>query len=105
MKNKIYIETYGCQMNFADTELVQGILKNNGYNISKEIDDADVILLNTCSVRDNAEQRIYGRLDNLKKIKTDKPGTVIGILGCMAERLRTSLIEEKKRISETQNVG
>jgi tRNA-2-methylthio-N6-dimethylallyladenosine synthase len=96
MKNKIYIETYGCQMNLADTELVQGILKNNGYNISKEIDDADVILLNTCSVRDNAEQRIYGRLDNLKKIKTDKPGTVIGILGCMAERLRKSLIEEKK---------
>jgi tRNA-2-methylthio-N6-dimethylallyladenosine synthase len=96
MKNKIYIETYGCQMNLADTELVQGILKNNGYNISKEIDEADVILLNTCSVRDNAEQRIYGRLDNLKKIKTDKPGTVIGILGCMAERLRKSLIEEKK---------
>lgn len=96
MKNKIYIETYGCQMNLADTELVQGILKNNGYNISKEIDEADVILLNTCSVRDNAEQKIYNRLDHLKGIKAIKPGTVIGILGCMAERLRTSLIEEKK---------
>lgn len=96
MKNKIYIETYGCQMNLADTELVQGILKNNGYNISKEIDGADVILLNTCSVRDNAEQKIYNRLDHLKGIKAIKPGTVIGILGCMAERLRTSLIEEKK---------
>ncbi|NMB83130.1 MAG: tRNA (N6-isopentenyl adenosine(37)-C2)-methylthiotransferase MiaB [Ignavibacteria bacterium] len=96
MKNKIYIETYGCQMNLADTELVQGILHNNGYSISKEIDGADVILLNTCSVRDNAEQKIYNRLDHLKKIKSTKPETVIGILGCMAERLRTTLIEEKK---------
>lgn len=96
MKNKIYIETYGCQMNLADTELVQGILHNNGYSISKEIEGADVILLNTCSVRDNAEQKIYHRLDHLKGIKNTKPGTVIGILGCMAERLRTTLIEEKK---------
>ncbi len=96
MKNKIYIETYGCQMNLADTELVQGILHNNGYSISKEIDGADVILLNTCSVRDNAEQKIYNRLDHLKRIKNTKPGTVIGILGCMAERLRKTLIEEKK---------
>jgi tRNA-2-methylthio-N6-dimethylallyladenosine synthase len=83
-------------MNFADTELVQGILNKNGYSLTKEITAADVILLNTCSVRDNAEQRIYSRLDNLKKYKTDNPGTIIGILGCMAERLRKSLIEEKK---------
>ncbi|MEW6506520.1 MAG: tRNA (N6-isopentenyl adenosine(37)-C2)-methylthiotransferase MiaB [Bacteroidota bacterium] len=96
MKNKIYIETYGCQMNLADTELVQGILHNNGYSINKEIDGADVILLNTCSVRENAEQKIYNRLDHLKKIKNTKPETVIGILGCMAERLRKSLIDEKK---------
>jgi len=96
MKNKIYIETYGCQMNFADTELVQGILHNNGYTISKDIYGADVILLNTCSVRDNAEQKIHSRLDHLKGIKNKKPETVIGILGCMAERLRKSLIEEKK---------
>lgn len=96
MKNKIYIETYGCQMNLADTELVQGILHQNGYGISKEIDGADVILLNTCSVRDNAEQKIYSRLEHLKGIKNKKPETVIGILGCMAERLRKTLIEEKK---------
>lgn len=83
-------------MNLADTELVQGILHNNGYSISNEIDSADVILLNTCSVRDNAEQKIYNRLDHLKRIKNTKPGTVIGILGCMAERLRKTLIEEKK---------
>ncbi len=96
MKNKIYIETYGCQMNTADSELVMGILQNKGYQITNEINNANVILLNTCSVRDNAEQKIYYRLDHLKGIKRNQPGTVIGILGCMAERLRKNLIEEKK---------
>ncbi|PKL83148.1 MAG: tRNA (N6-isopentenyl adenosine(37)-C2)-methylthiotransferase MiaB [Ignavibacteriae bacterium HGW-Ignavibacteriae-3] len=95
-KNNIYIETYGCQMNFADTELVMGILKNQGYQLAKEINDANVILLNTCSIRDNAEQKIYARLEHLRGNKRRKPGTVIGILGCMAERLRKNLIEEKK---------
>src|SRR3989339_1320753 len=95
-KNNIYIETYGCQMNFADTELVMGILKNQGYELAKEIDDANVILLNTCSIRDNAEQKIYARLEHLRGNKRRKPGTVVGILGCMAERLRKNLIEEKK---------
>jgi len=94
--NKVYIETYGCQMNFADTELVLGVLTNNGFGVSKEVTNANIILLNTCSIRENAEQRIYGRLENLKKIKKEKPETVIGIIGCMAERLRKSLIEEKK---------
>jgi tRNA-2-methylthio-N6-dimethylallyladenosine synthase len=93
-KNKIYIETYGCQMNFADTELVMGILKNQGYELAKEIVEANVILLNTCSIRDNAEQKIYARLEHLRGIKRRKAGTVIGILGCMAERLRKNLIEE-----------
>jgi tRNA-2-methylthio-N6-dimethylallyladenosine synthase len=95
-KNNIYIETYGCQMNFADTELVLGILKQQGYSLTKDLNDADVILLNTCSIRDNAEQKIYARLEHLKGIKKNHPGTVIGILGCMAERLRKNLIEEKK---------
>ncbi len=95
-KNNVYIETYGCQMNVADTELVKGILKNNGYEMTDNSDDADVILLNTCSVRDNAEQRIYGRLGNFKNLKIENPGLVVGILGCMAERLRKDLIEEKK---------
>ena len=94
--NKVYIETYGCQMNLADTEVVSGILKNKGYGFTDDIRDADVVLLNTCSVRDNAEQRIYGRLGNIKNIKNDKPGMVIGILGCMAERLRKDLISDKK---------
>ncbi len=95
-KNKIYIETYGCQMNFADTELVMGILKNQDYELAKEIGDANVILLNTCSIRDNAEQKIYARLEHLRGIKRRRSGTVIGILGCMAERLRKNLIEEKQ---------
>lgn len=95
-KNKIYIETYGCQMNFADTELVMGILKNQNYELTKEINDANVILLNTCSIRDNAEQKIYSRLEHLRGIKRRRNGTVVGILGCMAERLRKNLIEEKK---------
>ncbi|HEX2962557.1 MAG: tRNA (N6-isopentenyl adenosine(37)-C2)-methylthiotransferase MiaB [Ignavibacteria bacterium] len=95
-KNNIYIETYGCQMNLADTEIVMGILKNNGYEITQTAEDANVILINTCSVRDNAEQRIYGRLGNFKTLKNEKPGLVVGILGCMAERLKKDLIEEKK---------
>jgi len=95
-KNNVYIETYGCQMNVADTEIVLGILKKQGYDVTDKPENADVILLNTCSIRDNAEQRIYGRLGNLKTLKYNKPGLVLGILGCMAERLRKDLIEEKK---------
>ncbi len=95
-KISIYIETYGCQMNIADTELVLGILKNYGYEVTKEAAKADVILLNTCSIRDNAEQRIYGRLGNFKTMKNSKPELIVGVLGCMAERLRKDLIEEKK---------
>lgn len=96
MSSKVYIETYGCQMNFADTEIVLGILKNKGYSVAKSLEEADVVLLNTCSIRDNAEQRIYGRLGNLKNYKNQKPELLLGILGCMAERLRKDLIEEKK---------
>ncbi len=95
-KNKVYIETYGCQMNLADSEIVKSILKDKGYGFTDDLNSANVILLNTCSVRDNAEQRIYGRLGNIKKQKDNNPGTVIGILGCMAERLRKDLIEEKQ---------
>lgn len=94
MKGNVYIETYGCQMNVADTELVLGILKNNGYELTKNAHEANVILLNTCSIRENAEQRIYGRLGNFKTLKTLKPDLVVGILGCMAERLRKDLIED-----------
>ncbi|MEI7810854.1 MAG: tRNA (N6-isopentenyl adenosine(37)-C2)-methylthiotransferase MiaB [Ignavibacteria bacterium] len=94
--NNIYIETYGCQMNLADTEIVMGILNSRGYQITKDVDKAGVVLLNTCSVRENAEQRIYGRLGNFKNLKLSKPELIVGILGCMAERLKKDLIEEKK---------
>lgn len=94
--NKVFIETYGCQMNLADTEIVMGILQKNGYGLAKDTNEADIILLNTCSIRENAEQRIYGRLGNLKTIKENKPGLILGVLGCMAERLKKDLIEEKK---------
>ena len=94
--NKVYIETYGCQMNLADTEIVLGILQNNGYRVTKHLEDADIILVNTCSIRENAEQRIYGRLGNFKTIKDQKPDVVVGVLGCMAERLRSDLVDKKK---------
>ncbi len=97
-KNKVYIETYGCQMNLADTEIVLGILQNYGYGITKDLNNADVVLLNTCSIRENAEQRIYGRLGNIKTLKRNNPNLVIGILGCMAERLRKDLIDDKKMV-------
>ena len=97
-KNKVYIETYGCQMNLADTEIVLGILQNYGYSITKDLNNADVVLLNTCSIRENAEQRIYGRLGNIKTLKKSNPNLVIGILGCMAERLRKDLIDDKKMV-------
>jgi tRNA-2-methylthio-N6-dimethylallyladenosine synthase len=95
-KNNVYIETYGCQMNVADSEIIMGILKNYGFQVTKELQDANVVLINTCSVRENAEQRIYGRLGSFKPLKDRKPELVVGILGCMAERLRKDLIEEKK---------
>lgn len=97
-KNNFYIETYGCQMNLADSEVVAGVLKGKGFEASDDLEKANVILLNTCSIRENAEQRIYGRLGNLKKLKDKNPETVIGILGCMAERLRKDLIEDKKMV-------
>lgn len=96
IQNKVYIETYGCQMNVNDTEIVASILNQSGYKILNTAENADIILLNTCSVRDNAEKKINERLIHLKKNKKDNKNLVVGILGCMAERLRTKLIEEQK---------
>jgi tRNA-2-methylthio-N6-dimethylallyladenosine synthase len=93
---RVYIETYGCQMNVADSELVGGILDRNGYTFTGNMADADVVLVNTCAIRDNAEQRIYGRLGLFSGYKKTNPGVVVGILGCMAERLRTRLVEEER---------
>ena len=89
----MFIETYGCQMNVSDTETVVAIMQREGYVYTDRIDEADVILINTCSIRDNAEQRIWGRLAEMKRYRRAKPGLVVGIIGCMAERLREKLLE------------
>jgi len=93
---KVYIETYGCQMNISDSEIVLSVMSEFGYNESTEMEQADIILLNTCSVRDNAEQRIKNRLQHLTRYKKNHPDRIIGILGCMAERLRGDLLEKEK---------
>jgi len=91
---KVYVETYGCQMNEADSEIVLSVMNSTGYEPTGDIAAADVIFLNTCSIRDNAEQRIHGRLTNISYYKKQKPGLVVGLLGCMAERLRKQLLQE-----------
>jgi len=98
MSRKVYIETYGCQMNLADSEIVGGILQKEGYASVREVSEADVILLNTCAVRDHAEQRIHGRLGLFKTFKRKNPGLVVGILGCMAERLRSRLVDQENLV-------
>ncbi|MEW6511300.1 MAG: tRNA (N6-isopentenyl adenosine(37)-C2)-methylthiotransferase MiaB [Bacteroidota bacterium] len=91
---RVYIETYGCQMNVADSEIVGSILKGHGYDFTDRLDEADVVLVNTCAVRDNAEQRIYGRLGLFRSFRRRHRSVVVGILGCMAERLRSDLLAE-----------
>ena len=93
---KVYIETYGCQMNVADTEVVFSILGAEGFGRTEDIAQADVIMANTCSVRDNAEQRIWGRIEQFNFHRKNRPGVVVGILGCMAERLGEALLESGK---------
>src|SRR5258705_2825538 len=93
MERRLYIETYGCQMNVADSELMQGLLDRAGYTRVGRADEADVILVNTCAIREHAEQRIYGRLGELTRHKLRRPGVVLGVAGCMAQHLRAKLIE------------
>ncbi|NTV46070.1 MAG: tRNA (N6-isopentenyl adenosine(37)-C2)-methylthiotransferase MiaB, partial [Chlorobiales bacterium] len=95
-KGLIYIETYGCQMNFADTEIVSAILIGDEYGTTDSEHEADIIFLNTCSVRDNAEQRIWTRLKSIRVLKKRKPKLIVGVIGCMAERMREKLFEEEK---------
>ncbi|MFM7723565.1 MAG: tRNA (N6-isopentenyl adenosine(37)-C2)-methylthiotransferase MiaB [Bacteroidota bacterium] len=92
---KLYLESYGCQMNFSDSEVVASILATDGYATTRNIEDADLVLLNTCSIRDNAEQRVRKRLTEFKSLKKQNPDLVVGILGCMAERLKKNLLEEE----------
>ena len=92
MEKKVYIETYGCQMNVNDSEVVLSILQDEGYSLTENIEEASLILANTCSIRDNAEQRIWGRIDQFRLQKRSRPEVIIGILGCMAERLKEKLL-------------
>ena len=91
-EKKLFIETYGCQMNVADSEVVASIMKMDGYTLTDKIEDADAVFVNTCSVRDNAEQKVYGRLQYFQSLKRKKKSLIVGVLGCMAERVKEELI-------------
>ena len=93
-----YIESYGCAMNFADSEVVASILGKSGFGSTRNIEIADLILLNTCSIREKAEQTVRKRLTEFRKLKTQNPGLLVGVLGCMAERLKSKLLEEEKLV-------
>jgi len=95
---KLYLESYGCQMNFADSEVVASILVKDGYETTRNVDEADVVFINTCSIRENAEAKVRKRLTEFKSKKVTNPNLVIGILGCMAERLKKALLEEEKLV-------
>ena len=93
---KLYIESYGCQMNFSDSEIVASILSKAGYNTTDTVDEADLVLINTCSVREKAEQTIRKRLEQFNVYKRKKPAMKVGVLGCMAERVKHAFLEEEK---------
>jgi len=93
---KLYIESYGCQMNFSDSEIVTSIMQENGFDTTSNFEEADVVFLNTCSIREKAEQTVRNKLSQFNKAKRERPGMMIGVLGCMAERLKDKLLEEEK---------
>jgi len=95
---KLYLESYGCQMNFADSEIVAAILAEKGYATTRNLEEASIILLNTCSIRENAEQKVRNRLAHFNKLKKNNSDLMIGVLGCMAERLKSQLLEEEKLV-------
>ena len=95
---KVFIESYGCQMNFSDSEIVASIMEKDGFSITKQYKEADLILINTCSIRENAEQKVRNRLKTYNGLKQKKPETIIGVLGCMAERLKAQLLVEESLV-------
>lgn len=95
---KFYIESYGCQMNFSDSEIVASILQKEGFGATRDYEEAQLILLNTCSIREKAEQTVRNRLQTFRRQKAQKPGLLIGVLGCMAERLKAKFLEEEKLV-------
>src|SRR5258705_8328632 len=97
-KKRFYIESYGCQMNFADSEIVASILNKEGFGATRNLEEADLIFINTCSIREKAEQTVRKRLTEFRKIKEQKKGMLVGVLGCMAERLKAKFLEEEKLV-------
>ncbi|MBU1820399.1 MAG: tRNA (N6-isopentenyl adenosine(37)-C2)-methylthiotransferase MiaB [Bacteroidetes bacterium] len=97
-KKKLFIESYGCQMNFSDSEIVASVMRSAGFATTSSEQEADLIFLNTCAIRDNAEQKVRNRLKQLNHLKKKKPGMLIGVLGCMAERLKAKFLEEEKMV-------
>jgi len=97
-RKHFYIESYGCQMNFADSEIVASILNEQGFGATRNFEVADIILLNTCSIREKAEQTVRKRLTEFRKLKKERPGMLVGVLGCMAERLKAKFLEEEKLV-------
>lgn len=95
---RLYIESYGCQMNFSDSEIVASILAERGYGLTTRLEEADLVLVNTCSIREKAEQTVRRRLAEFGRLKKNRPGMLVGVLGCMAERLKTQLLEEEKLV-------
>src|SRR5690606_257382 len=97
-QRKLYIESYGCQMNFSDSEIVASILAKEGFDTTSDINKADVVFLNTCAIREKAEQTVRNRLDHIQGLKKKRPGMLVGVLGCMAERLKAQLLEEEQLV-------
>src|SRR6185503_20368259 len=97
-QKKFYIESYGCQMNFSDSEIVAAILNNEGFGATRNYEEADLVLLNTCSIREKAEQTVRKRLTEFRKLKEQKKDMLVGVLGCMAERLKSKFLEEEKLV-------
>lgn len=97
-RKRFYIESYGCAMNFADSEVVASILHKEGFGATRDVEEADLIFVNTCSIREKAEQTVRKRLTEFRKLKKKKPGTLVGVLGCMAERLKAKFLEEEKLV-------
>ncbi len=95
---KLFLESYGCAMNFSDSEIVASILKDKGFETTKDFFEADVIFVNTCAIREGAEQRVRQRLTEYKKAKKTNPDLIVGVLGCMAERLKAQFLEEEKLV-------
>ena len=97
-EKNLYLESYGCQMNFSDSEIVASVMADMGYGVTDELERADVVMINTCSIRENAEQKVRARLQHFRSLKRQKPSLVIGVLGCMAERLKSKLLDQEQLV-------